>query len=138
MRRLGRTGGAGGAGRARETLQIERDQQGLAARAGKRKIRSIRHPASRVAVDAHVWNSLKKRILQPVAQQADSRAVIGQQRSRAFRGLADSHDARNVFRAGAAAALGMSAPGARRNLAAGADVEGADALRSAKLVRRDR
>ncbi len=79
-------------------------------------------------------NALEQAALQIVAQRGDADGVLGEGCGGEFRGFAKTDDACNVFRAGAEAALMVSAEEEMAQRRAAADIEGADPFGAVNFV----
>src|SRR6266446_3550058 len=102
-------GGAGGPGGAGETFEVEGDEEGFAFDAGENKIRSVGSAGCGGGVHAGLGNALYETLLQFVAKCGDAPGVFGERVVGDFCGFAEAYYAGDVFRAGAEAALVMSA-----------------------------
>src|SRR5260370_12977638 len=99
VRRLDGAGGTGGSGRTGETFQVQRNEEGFALDAGKNQVRSVGGSWSGAAVYKRLGNVVQQTLLQFVAKSGLAPRVIRERLAGDFRGLAESHDAGNVFRA---------------------------------------
>src|SRR5260370_29390567 len=102
VRRLDGARGTGGSGRASKTFQVERDEEGFAFDAGKNQIRCVGGSWSGAAVYTRLGNAVQQTLLQFVAKSGLAARVIGERVGSNLRGLAEAHDARDVFRPWAA------------------------------------
>src|SRR5437879_7694851 len=134
MRRLDGAGGASGASGTRETLQVESNEERFAFDAGENKIGGVRSARRGASVCARMRNALQKALLQFVAKSGDALRIFGERLARDCRGLAEAHDAGDVFRAGAETALMMAAIEKLAQTRSAADVERADSLGRIQLV----
>ena len=87
-----------------------------------------------MAVEANVGDILQNAVDQPVAQGGEAAGIFRQLRNGQFDGGSQAHDAGQVFRARAQAALLRAAEDQVGDLHALADVERADALGRVELV----
>src|SRR5260370_15938060 len=109
VRRFDCSGGAGGSSRARKTFQVECNEEGFALDAGKNQIRRVGGSWSGAAIYTRLGNAVQQVLLQFVAKNGLAARVIRERLASDFRGLAEAHDARDVLRPRAEAALLMSA-----------------------------
>src|SRR6266849_5793612 len=102
----GRAGGSGGTG---ETFEVEGNEEGFAFDAGEDDICGVGSAGCGGGVHAGLGNALQETLLQFVAKCGDAPGVFGERVVGDFCGLAEAYYAGDVFRAGAEAALVMSA-----------------------------
>src|SRR5438552_7638241 len=79
-------------------------------------------------------NALEQTLLQFVAKRGDTLRIFAERFARNFRGLAESNNAGDVFRAGAEAALVMAAIEKLAQTRSTADIKRADSLGRIQFV----
>src|SRR5699024_9173339 len=114
--------------------QIQAHEQGLALHVAHGDVDVAGQALRAVAVKAYVGDILQNAVDQPVAQGGEAAGIFGQLRNGQFDGGSQAHDAGQVFRARAQAALLRAAEDQVGDLHALADVERADALGRVELV----
>src|SRR5204863_2623295 len=134
MRRLDGAGGASGASGTRETLQVESNEEGFAFDTGENKIGRVGRARRSASVYARMRNELEQALLQLVAERGDATGIFRERLARHFRGLGESHDAGDIFRAGAETALVMAAIEKLAQTRSTADIERADSLGRIQFV----
>ena len=89
--------------------KIERDHQASPSTPGNIMLEVLGVRGARAAVHARLRHAFEQAVFQAVAQRADARCVFGEALVRHFGGLAQSDDASDIFRAGAAIAFVVAA-----------------------------
>src|SRR2546425_4949563 len=135
MRWLDSARRTGGSRRTGKTFQVKSNQEGFAFDAGKNKIGGVRGARSGAGVHTGLGNALQETLLQFVAEVGDTPGVFCQRFAGDSGSFAKPHNSRDVFRAGAEAALMMAAVEKLAQARAAANEERADSLGAVKFVR---
>ncbi len=138
MRRLGATGRAGCAGGAFDALQIEGDQQRLAAAPGNEMFVVFGTRRSRSPFTRRRWNSFEQRRFEAVAQRSDARGIFGENLRASSAALPMPTMPGTFSVPGRRSRSAWPPKESRRERRPGANVERAHALWAVKLVRGDR
>src|SRR2546427_3505598 len=138
MRWLDSAGRTGGSRRTGKTFQVKSNQEGFAFDAGKNKICGVRCARSPSAVHARLGDALQQTLLQLVAESRHAPGVFGERLASDFSSLAEPHNSRDVFCAGAEATLVMSAVEKLPQARSATNVQRADTFWRVKLVARNR
>lgn len=131
--RVERAAGAGAAGRSADALEVEHQEQRFALDAFKAEADVAGQALLAVAVEAAAVD-LQDLVDQPVLHAAELRVLFLHGRDRVLHRDAESDDAGDILRAGAAGSLLCAAVDQVRDRDAAADVQRADALRGVELV----
>ena len=130
-------GGAGGACGARESFEIESDDQGFALEAWKKNVGGVWGARGVGGIDAGVGNTGEDALFERVAQARDARGIFFAREAGEFGGFAEADDAGDIFRARAEAALVMSAIEKLAETRTALDEERANAFGGVELVAGD-
>src|SRR5260370_39959811 len=107
---------------------MECNGAGFAFDAGESEIWSVRGARRQGGVYARLGNAVQETLLQAVAEGRDALGVFDERLASDFSGLAEAHNAGDVFRAGTKAALVMTAVKKLAQTCSATNVQSADAL----------